>query len=84
MPELALNDDQRDPLARHLDRVRVPQLVLVPTSAQAPLSPPVIWVFTTSTYGAFGGSQPANMFTMSSTSTTSAKTPAAAFALELT
>jgi hypothetical protein len=34
--ELALDHDQRDPLARHLNSVRVPQLVLVPTSAQAP------------------------------------------------
>jgi hypothetical protein len=27
MPELALDHDQRDPLARHLDRMRMPQLV---------------------------------------------------------
>lgn len=27
MPELALDDDQRDTFVRHLDRVRMPQLV---------------------------------------------------------
>jgi hypothetical protein len=27
MPELALDHDERDALMRHLDRVRVPQLV---------------------------------------------------------
>jgi hypothetical protein len=27
VPELALDDGQRHPLARHLDRVRVPQLM---------------------------------------------------------
>ena len=27
MPELALDHDQRDPLARHLDRMRVAQLM---------------------------------------------------------
>src|SRR5947209_19272923 len=27
MPELSLDHDQRDPLARHLDRVRVPELM---------------------------------------------------------
>jgi hypothetical protein len=27
MPELALDDRQRDPLVRHLDRMRVPELV---------------------------------------------------------
>src|ERR687891_1680839 len=35
MPELALDDDQRHALAGHLDGVRVAQLVVVPTSAQA-------------------------------------------------
>jgi hypothetical protein len=40
MPELSLDHDQRDSLAGHLDRVRMPELVLVPTSAQAPLSRP--------------------------------------------
>jgi hypothetical protein len=35
MPELPLDDDQRHALARHLDRVGVPELMLVPTSAQA-------------------------------------------------
>jgi len=41
VPELSLDHDQRDPLPGHLDRVRVPQLVLVPTSAQTPLSRPL-------------------------------------------
>ena len=27
MPELALDDGERDPFARHLDRVRMPQLM---------------------------------------------------------
>jgi hypothetical protein len=40
MPELALYDQQRDPLARHLDSVRMSQLVLAPTSAQPPLGRP--------------------------------------------
>jgi hypothetical protein len=40
MPELALDDRQRDPFVSHLDRVRVPELVIVPTSAQSPLSRP--------------------------------------------
>jgi hypothetical protein len=40
MPELALDDHHRDPLMRHLHSVGMPQLVLVPTSAQAPLSRP--------------------------------------------
>jgi hypothetical protein len=35
--ELTLDHDQRDAFVRHLDRVRVPELMLVPTSAQAPL-----------------------------------------------
>ena len=34
MSELPLDDDQRDPVARHLDRVCMPELMLVPTSAQ--------------------------------------------------
>jgi hypothetical protein len=40
VPELALDDNQRDALVGHLDRVRVAELMLVPTSAQAPLSRP--------------------------------------------
>ena len=40
MTELALDDRQRDSLAGDLDRVRVAQLVVVPTSAQAPLGRP--------------------------------------------
>jgi len=39
--ELSLDHDERDALVRHLDRVGVPQLVLVPTSAQAPLCRPL-------------------------------------------
>ena len=38
--ELALDDDERDAFVRHLDRMSVPELVLVPTSAQAPLCRP--------------------------------------------
>jgi hypothetical protein len=38
--ELALNDDKRDSFVRHFNRVSVPELVVVPTSAQAPLSRP--------------------------------------------
>jgi hypothetical protein len=34
MPELPLDDHQRDALTRHLDRVGMPELMLVPTSAQ--------------------------------------------------
>jgi hypothetical protein len=41
MTELALYDKQRDPLAGHLDRVGMAELVVVPTSAQASLSRPV-------------------------------------------
>jgi hypothetical protein len=37
VPELALDDVDWDPLTGEFDRVRVPQLVLVPTSAQASL-----------------------------------------------
>jgi hypothetical protein len=40
MPELALYDQERDPLAGHLDRVGMAELMLVPTSAQASLSRP--------------------------------------------
>jgi hypothetical protein len=40
MPELALYDQEQDPLAGHLNGVRVPQLVVVPTSAQPPLGRP--------------------------------------------
>jgi hypothetical protein len=32
--ELALDNDQRNSLVSHLDRMSVPELVLVPTSAQ--------------------------------------------------
>jgi hypothetical protein len=35
---LALDHDERDALVRHLDGVRVPELMLVPKSAQPPLS----------------------------------------------
>jgi hypothetical protein len=35
VPELALNDHQRNALVRHLDGVRVAELMLVPTSARA-------------------------------------------------
>ena len=38
--ELALDDDQWDALVGHLDRVGVAELMLVPTSAQAPLGRP--------------------------------------------
>jgi hypothetical protein len=34
MSELSLNDDEWDTLAGHLDGVRMPELTLVPTSAQ--------------------------------------------------
>jgi hypothetical protein len=40
VPELSLDHDERDALVGHLDRVGVPQLVLAPTSAQAPLGRP--------------------------------------------
>ena len=40
MPELALDDWQWDPFVGHLDRVRVAELMLVPTSAQASLGRP--------------------------------------------
>ena len=40
VPELALNDDQRHTLVRHLHGVRVAELVVVPTSAQPPLCRP--------------------------------------------
>jgi hypothetical protein len=35
VPQLPLDDDERETLVGHLDRVRVPELVLVPTSARA-------------------------------------------------
>jgi hypothetical protein len=38
MAELALDHDERHALVRHLDSVSMPQLMLVPTSAQTPLS----------------------------------------------
>jgi hypothetical protein len=41
MSELPLDDRQRDPFVRHLDRVGVPELVLVPTSAQTPIFRPL-------------------------------------------
>ena len=37
MPKLALDQWQRDPLVKQLHRVGMPELVLVPTSAQTPL-----------------------------------------------
>jgi hypothetical protein len=40
MTELALDHQQRDPLAGHLDGVRVPELMFVPTSAQAIMPTP--------------------------------------------
>jgi hypothetical protein len=40
LAELALDDEQRHSLARHLDGMSVPQLMVVPTSAQAPLCRP--------------------------------------------
>ena len=40
MPELALDDRQRPPLTGELDGVRMAELVIVPTSAQASLSRP--------------------------------------------
>jgi hypothetical protein len=40
MSELTLDDDQRNALVSHLDSVGVSELVLVPTSAQAPLCRP--------------------------------------------
>lgn len=40
MPELALDDEQWDTLAGHFDRVRMPQLVVVPTSAQTSICRP--------------------------------------------
>ena len=39
MPELALDQRQRDPLVQQLDGVGMPQLVVVPTSAQAIIKP---------------------------------------------
>jgi hypothetical protein len=41
MSQLPLDDGQRHSLARELDRVRVTELMLVPTSAQAPLRRPL-------------------------------------------
>jgi hypothetical protein len=40
VPELPLDDDEWDAFVGHLDRVRVPQLMLVPTSAQSSLCRP--------------------------------------------
>ena len=40
MPELPLDNRQRDPFVRHLDGVRVTELMFVPTLAQASLSRP--------------------------------------------
>ena len=40
MPKLALDQWQRDPLVKQLHRVGMPELMLVPTSAQPPLSRP--------------------------------------------
>jgi hypothetical protein len=39
MSQLPLDDGQRHSLARELDRVRVTELVFVPTSAQTPPAP---------------------------------------------
>jgi len=41
VPQLALDQRQRDPLTQQLDRMRMAELMVVPTSAQAPLSRPV-------------------------------------------
>jgi len=41
MPELPLDDGQQDPFVCHLDCMSVPQLVLVPTSAQPPICRPL-------------------------------------------
>ena len=38
MPELALNDDERDALVGHLERVSVPELVRGESSADASFS----------------------------------------------
>jgi hypothetical protein len=38
LAELTLDHHERQTFVRHLDRVGVPQLVVVPTSAQPPLS----------------------------------------------
>src|ERR1035441_483385 len=38
--ELSLDDDERHALMRHLDGMRVTELMLVPTSAQTPLCRP--------------------------------------------
>jgi hypothetical protein len=51
MPELALDYRQRHALPGEFDGVSMAELVLVPTSAQAPLSSPRFWMFTTSTNG---------------------------------
>jgi hypothetical protein len=40
VPKLALDQWQRDPLVKQLHRVGMPELMVVPTSAQAPLSRP--------------------------------------------
>ena len=40
MAELALDQRQRDPLVQQLDRVRVAELMIAPTSAQSPLGRP--------------------------------------------
>jgi hypothetical protein len=40
MPELALDHRQRHPLPGELNRVSMTELMLVPTSAQTPLSRP--------------------------------------------
>ena len=40
MPQLALDDVYRHSFPGELDSVRMPELVLVPTSAQAPLCRP--------------------------------------------
>jgi hypothetical protein len=41
LPELALDDYERYAFVRHLDRMRVAELMLVPTSAQASICRPL-------------------------------------------
>jgi hypothetical protein len=40
MPQLAQDDQQRHALVRHLNGMSMPQLMVAPTSAQAPLGRP--------------------------------------------
>lgn len=41
VPKLALDDNEGDAFVRHLDRMGVPELMFVPTSAQAPICRPL-------------------------------------------